>query len=257
MIRSERMEMPQVIAPTCIPGHGAPYCQECAVRKLALFAALQEEDFGRLNNAIEDLRFSNDDVLFEEGEQITAVYTIKVGLVKLDRVAAHGKRRAARLAQRGELIGMESCLPALSFYRATAIGNVRVCRIPVDVLNSLQEQIPALRQAILEHWYHALRETDDWSALFGAGSAATRLARLLLKLANPQFQDTFYLPRRGDLGMLIGTRLETTSRLIAAFIRDGLMERVGSNFYRLNRAAMQARACPLESDPPRALQIKV
>ncbi len=57
--------------------------------------------------------------------------------------------------------------------------------------------------------------------------------------------------------MLIGTRLETASRLVAAFVRDGLMERVGSNVYRLDRAAMQARACSSGGDPPRALQMKV
>lgn len=229
-------------ASACVPltGQAAPYCQQCAVRSVALFSALPPEDLAHLHATVDDLQFANGEVLFEQGEQANALYTIKLGLVKLDRIAEDDTLRVARLAQRGDLLGLESCLPTPFFYRATAIGPVRVCRLPTRRIEDLAAEFPALRRALLTRWFQALRETDDWAALQSTGTPLTRLARLLLKLAIPQLHDTFYLPNRGDLGMLIGTRLETASRLVAAFLRDGLLEKVGPRLYRVNREALDA-----------------
>lgn len=219
-------------------------CQGCAVRNIALFSALQSADLDNLPLPIDDLQFSNGQELFQEGDRQGWLYTIKIGLVKLDRAPIDGALRVARLAQRGDLIGLEACISAPYFYRATAIGSVRVCRIGVETIRLLERDTPTLRRDLIERWCRALRDTDDFSTLLGTGTPTTRLARLLLKMADPLFGETFAMPKREDLGAMAGMRLETASRVIAALLRDGLIEKIGPRFYRLDRAAMELRLLP-------------
>jgi DNA-binding transcriptional regulator YhcF (GntR family) len=70
------------------------------------------------------------------------------------------------------------------------------------------------------------------------------MARLLLKLADPELNDTITLPKRSDLGAMLGVALETASRVIAQFERDKLLEHVGPRLFRVNRPALGLVAQP-------------
>ncbi len=223
---------------------GAADCRNCGVRRIALFGALQVEDFDEIHQVIDDMQFSAGQLLFSEGTRGEWLYTIKTGFVKLERVLPDGTRRITRVAKRGDLVGLECFIQQPYMHHASAIGAVRVCRIPVDVIRRLEEHVPNLRQEFLERWHHALRETDEWALLLGSGTIPSRMARLLLKLAEPELNDTFTLPRRGDLGAMLGVALETASRVIAQFERDGMLEHVGPRLFRINRAAMQGLIRP-------------
>ena len=223
---------------------GAADCRNCGVRRIALFGALGAEDFDAIHQVIDDMQFSAGQLLFNEGRRGEWLYTIKTGFVKLERVLSDGTRRITRVAKRGDLIGLESFIQQPYMHHASAIGAVRVCRIPVDVIRKLEDQIPNLRQEFLERWHSALRDTDEWALLLGSGPIPSRMARLLLKLAEPELNDTITLPKRSDLGAMLGVALETASRVIAQFERDGLLVHVGPRLFRVNRAALDALHAP-------------
>ena len=218
---------------------GAADCRNCGVRRIALFGALGEDDFNEIHRVIDDMQFTPGQRLFSEGSREEWLYTIKTGFVKLERVLPDGTRRITRVAKRGDLVGLEAFIQQPYMHHASAIGAVRVCRIPVDVIRRLEEHVPNLRQEFLERWHHALRETDDWALLLGSGTIPSRMARLLLKLAEPELNDTITLPKRSDLGAMLGVALETASRVIAQFERDGVLEHVGPRLFRINRDALQ------------------
>lgn len=223
---------------------GAADCRNCGVRRIALFGALGVDDFDVIHQVIDDMQFSSGQALFGEGRMGESLFTIKTGFVKLERVLADGTRRITRVAKRGDLIGLEAFIQQPYMHHASAIGAVRVCRIPVDVIRSLEEKVPNLRQEFLERWHHALRETDEWALLLGSGTIPSRMARLLLKLAEPELNDTIILPKRSDLGAMLGVALETASRVIAQFERDGLLEHVGPRLFRVNRGGLESLALP-------------
>ena len=139
---------------------GAADCRNCGVRRIALFGALRMEDFDDIHQVIDDMQFSAGQLLFSEGTRGEWLYTIKTGFVKLERVLPDGTRRITRVAKRGDLVGLECFIQQPYMHHASAIGAVRVCRIPVDVIRRLEEHVPNLRQEFLERWHHALRETD-------------------------------------------------------------------------------------------------
>lgn len=219
---------------------GAADCRNCGVRRIALFGALAAEDFQQIHQVIDDMQFASGENLFAEGRPGHYLYTVKTGFVKLERVLPDGTRRITRVARRGDLIGLEAFIQQPYMHHASAIGTVRVCRIPVDVIRDLEERVPNLRHEFLERWHHALRETDEWALLLGSGTIPSRMARLLLRLADPELHDTIVLPMRSDLGAMLGVALETASRVIAQFERDGLLEHVGPRLFRVNRVGLQA-----------------
>ncbi len=223
---------------------GAADCRNCGVRRIALFGALGMEDFNEIHQVIDDMQFSAGQLLFSEGMRGEWLYTIKTGFVKLERVLPDGTRRITRVAKRGDLVGLECFIQQPYMHHASAIGAVRVCRIPVDVIRKLEEHVPNLRQEFLERWHHALRETDEWALLLGSGTIPSRMARLLLKLAEPDLNDTITLPKRSDLGAMLGVALETASRVIAQFERDGLVEHVGPRLFRVNRSGLMTLITP-------------
>ena len=217
---------------------GASDCRNCGVRRIALFGALQMEDFDDLHHVIDDMQFSAGQKLFSEGMRGDSLYSVKTGFVKLERALPDSSRRITRVAKRGDLVGLECFIQQPYLHDATTIGTVRVCRIPVALVRQLEEKVPTLRQEFLERWHHALRETDEWALLLGSGTIPSRMARLLLKLAEPELNDTITLPKRGDLGAMLGVALETASRVIAQFERDGMVEHVGPRLFRVNRAGL-------------------
>lgn len=223
---------------------GASDCRNCGVRRIALFGALRMEDFDSIHQVIDDMQYSAGQQLFAEGQRGEWLYTIKTGYVKLERVLPDGTRRITRVAKRGDLIGLECFIQEPYMHHASAIGAVRVCRIPVDVIRKMEEQVPNLRQEFLERWHRALRETDEWALLLGSGTIPSRMARLLLRLADPELNDTITLPKRSDLGAMLGVALETASRVIAQFERDGLLEHVGPRLFRINRDGLSQVALP-------------
>jgi CRP-like cAMP-binding protein len=223
---------------------GASDCRSCGVRRIALFGALRMEDFDTFHQVIDDMQYAAGQQLFSEGQRGDWLYTIKTGYVKLERVLPDGTRRITRVAKRGDLIGLECFIQEPYMHHASAIGAVRVCRIPVDMIRRMEEQVPNLRHEFLERWHRALRDTDEWALLLGSGTIPSRMARLLLKLADPELNDTITLPKRSDLGAMLGVALETASRVIAQFERNGLLEHVGPRLFRVNRAALGQVAQP-------------
>ncbi len=223
---------------------GASDCRNCGVRRIALFGALGVDDFNEIHQVIDDMQFASGQSLFSEGQLGQYLYTVKTGFVKLERVLSDGTRRITRVARRGDLIGLEAFIQQPYMHHGSAIGTVRICRIPVDVIRNLEERVPNLRHEFLERWHRALRETDEWALLLGSGTIPSRMARLLLRLAEPELNDTIVLPKRSDLGAMLGVALETASRVIAQFERDGLVEHVGPRLFRIHRAAMQELVSP-------------
>jgi CRP-like cAMP-binding protein len=221
---------------------GAADCRNCGVRRIALFGALSAENFNEVHQVIDDMQFAPGQTIFNEGQRDDWLYTVKTGFVKLERVLPDGSRRITRVAKRGDLVGLECFIHQPYLHHASAIGAVRVCRIPVDVIRKLEEHVPNLRLEFLERWHHALRETDEWALLLGSGTVPSRMARLLLKLAEPELNDTITLPKRSDLGAMLGVALETASRVIAQFERDALIVHVGPRLFRIDRAGFERLA---------------
>jgi len=203
---------------------GIEKCKQCHIRKLALFADLQENDFIHLHLPISDLELQTGDSLYKENEASKFVYTIRTGLVKLVRLLPNGNYRIIRLLWPGDLAGIEALHGITYLHQAITLQNTSVCKIPVEDIEQLNRKSSRLHKQSIAHWQRVQKDTDIWLAELSMGSSKKRVANLLLYLNQQSSNDYFYLPGREDMGALLAITTETASRIIAEFKRLGYLQ---------------------------------
>ena len=203
---------------------GTSDCRSCGIRDSALFADLNEHDFGQIHTPIDDMAFPLDSVLFHEGAQALGVFTLRKGMVKLVRSSADGRERIVRVLRAGDVVGIEALATSHFDTEAVALTDVSVCRIPLSVLHHLSVHSPRLHVRLMQKWQQALKDADDWLAELNFGSARQRVAGLVLKMRDVDQAQHTTLFARQDMGAMLDLKLETVSREISALVRDGLLE---------------------------------
>lgn len=207
---------------------GTADCRNCGIRDMVLFADLKEEDFGLIHAPIDDLEFAAGDSLQRMGDPAKSLMTLRVGMVKLVRHMPDGRQRIVRVLRSGDVLGLEALFAPTYECEAVALTPVKVCRLPVEVIHRLNRETPRLHQRLMAKWHQSLREADDWLAELNFGNARQRLAGLVLKMrantAAGSAADTVTLFSREDMGAMLDLKLETVSRTISAFIREGILE---------------------------------
>ena len=218
---------------------GQSSCRLCAIRALTIFRCLKLSDLDRVEPYVDDMQFMKGHAIFREGEEGNWIFSVKTGSLKVLRRSQDGHFQINRILVRGSAIGLESLLPNPVYANSVfTIEDARVCRIPAQVIRGLAEESSELRDELQSRWAQAVLETEDWAAMRAFGSPGCRFARLLLKLAHVDFYDVFYLPKRADLGNVLGISMETASRVVAEFRRKGLLRHTGFGRYQINRIAL-------------------
>lgn len=203
---------------------GPPQCQDCGIRHLVLFSDLHYSDFNLIHQPIEEPRFAEKEYLYRIGEQSDCIFTLREGLVKLVQYLPSGNQRIVRLLKPGDIAGIEALSGEPTHQDAVVLTPLRVCQIPVPVIERLSKETPRLHRQLMAHWQQVMNKAEFWLTELSIGPARLRVARLLVRLAEYQIEDATYLPRREDIGAILGITTESASRIIASFKREGLLE---------------------------------
>lgn len=217
-------------------------CNSCGVRKISLFSGLTDEDFNHIHQSIDEIKFASGSSLFRQGDDGRHIFTVRQGMVKLNRIRQNGEQRIMRILRPGDVAGLEVVVASHYEYDAIALDPVLACRIPVEVIQQLDRESPRLHKKLLERWHQTLFEADEWMSELTSGTARARLARLLLKMRNPAQPELSTLFSRDDIGSMLCMTMETASRTINAFQREGKITSLdaGGRFYQIDTGALQA-----------------
>ena len=218
---------------------GEQDCRDCAVRNSALFAGLQEVDFGELHQPIEDIILEPPAVLYRIGERGRVVFTLRRGLAKLVKYLPDGNQRIVRLLRHSDTLGLEALLGQPYPHDAIALTRCEVCTIPVSLVERLGHEQSRLCHELMMRWQQALAEADRWLAEFSTGTARQRVARLLLWLSETAPGQPVPLFGREDLGAMLGLTTETVSRTIAELRRNGLIQEMPHNQLTLDQSGLR------------------
>ncbi len=203
----------------------ARVCAECRVRRFALFGALDEAALERIHGHIAELRLAPGESLYRMQEAGLAAYTVRAGVIRLERTNERGERRILRLAGRSDTIGMEAMLGQSYAADAVACTEVQVCCLPRSLLDELANDQPALMRDMMKRWQRALDDADEWLTELCTGPARRRVLRLLLKLSEFAEHDgePVWLPARQEMSAMLDMTVETASRLISQLKREGVL----------------------------------
>ena len=191
---------------------------------MVLFADLNEHDFGMIHAPIDDLEFKQGEMLYDEGRVANGIFTLRTGMIKLDRVTTDGRQRIVRVLRPGDVVGLEALAASQYDSQAMALTDVSVCRIPVDVIHKLGANSQRLHLKLMQKWQQTLKDADDWLADLNFGTARQRVSNLILKMRNPSDEQIATLFARDDMGAMLDLKLETVSREVSRLIREDVIK---------------------------------
>jgi CRP-like cAMP-binding protein len=218
---------------------GVADCLKCSLRESVLFANLEEKDFEKLHDPIDQYTLPVGSTLYHTGDKGDRMYTVRSGILKLVQYLPDGSQRIVRLIRSTDITGLECIVGETYQHDAVVLQETEVCALPVRVVENLGKENPALHRELLNRWQLALKEADAWLTELSTGSAKQRVARLLLRLVKNTQMSECSLFAREDMGAMLGITTETASRTIAEFKRQSLLVETSVNHFLLDIPNLQ------------------
>jgi CRP-like cAMP-binding protein len=213
---------------------GTADCLNCSVRDSVLFAGLEERDFQKIHDPIDQFVLKPGTALYHAGDHGEYLFTVRSGALKLVQYLPDGGQRIVRLARRTDVVGLEALIESDYQHDAVTLQLTEVCRFPARVVRALGRDNPRLHHELMARWQRALSEADAWLTELSTGSARQRVARLLLRLVRDRESSECELFSREDMGAMLGVTTETASRTIAEFKRQSLLAETSPNRFLLD-----------------------
>jgi CRP/FNR family transcriptional regulator, cyclic AMP receptor protein len=190
-------------------------------------------------------------VLFSEGQQACGIYVLRAGRAKVSISSSEGKVVILRIAQAGDLLGVNSALKD-SPYDVT-VETLEPCRtdfISRSDFIGLLDRSKRARIGVNEALSKELTEVVERArSLLLPQSAGEKLARLLLKWCDEHVAAGTEGIRvnpgltHEEMAQMICASRETVTRVFAELKRKRIISLAGSAIFVRNRKALESLAC--------------
>ncbi|WP_197463189.1 Crp/Fnr family transcriptional regulator [Gluconobacter thailandicus] len=166
----------------------------------------------------------------EEGSPAHDFFVVTGGRVKIFTLLPDGRRQITGFAEGGDFLGLAASKSYA--FGAEALGTAVLCRFPHASMQRLTARFPNLEHRLRQEASRELSLLQARMTLLGRKTARERLATFLMeriRLLDVACQETphqieFDLPMpRTDIADYLGLTIETVSRVLSAFKREGLI----------------------------------
>lgn len=222
-----------------------------SIPSLTQIAPFDRLDEGRLNQMVAAsrlVRAERGEILIQADEISSCVHVVLDGEVKCLLLAPSGNEKLIRIVGPGEVFGEEAALlgrPAMAM--AQAARNTRLLHVPVALIREAMAAVPSFAEAMTTRLAAASYEMMLHMQLCIQLSSTQRVAQYLAQLA-PKGVEQAEIHLSSDkqtIAAQLNLTPETFSRVLARFMRDGLVTPHGrrglmlDNLPQLRRAAVQ------------------
>jgi CRP/FNR family transcriptional regulator len=205
-------------------------CSSCCLKGVCLPCNLDNGDLTRFGEiAAAKRRVARGASLYHNGDRFESLYAVRSGAFKTVGVSREGTEKITGFHLPGELLGLEAINGGRHGYNAIALEDSEVCIIPFAQLEQMALTLPALQHQLLRLVSGDISRDHGLMLLLGSMTAEQRVAAFLLSLARRHQRlgyagDRFLLRMtREEIGNYLGLTLETVSRLLSRFQREGLI----------------------------------
>lgn len=174
-----------------------------------------------------DHHFTAGQTVFWEDDDADYLFEVLSGTVSVSRSLADGRRQVLDFRSTGDLLGLT--IDDTYRYTADAVTAVTAVRYWRHGLEARIGNNPALARHLLATAIEDIRVAHERILLLGCKSATERVASFLLTMAGRPthrggIDDPLDLPMaRRDIADYLGLTVETVSRTLAQFERDGII----------------------------------
>ena len=221
-------------------------CVICKLRHTGFFCDLPKQSIEDLDKIKYASAFPPGAVLFVEGQAPRGVYVLCAGRVKLTTTSRDGKTLILRIAQAGEVLGLNSTVSGKP-YELTA-ETLQPCQLDFvkrdDFLKFLQTHADACLHAA-QHLRQDCQSAYEMIRSLGLShSVSEKLARLLLEWATDGEETKEGIRIKialthEEIAQLIGTSRETVTRVLGEFREKEFAQLRGSTLLIRNKAALE------------------
>jgi CRP/FNR family transcriptional regulator len=205
-------------------------CSSCSLQELCLPYGLSDTELEHLDQLVQRAQpRQRGEYLYRAGASFKSLYAIRTGFFKTQVLHQDGREQVTGFYMMGEIIGMDAISTDHHTCDAIALEDSEVCEIPFDRLEQLSRDIPTLQRHLHKIMSREIVRDHGIMLLLGSMKAEERLATFLLNLSQ-RFGSRGYSPNgfhlrmtREEIGSYLGLKLETVSRTLSKFQKDGLI----------------------------------
>jgi CRP/FNR family transcriptional regulator len=251
--RADETEPPAMASRTEISALRIHSCKTCAMR---LFCEVNPDDlacFPQMDDLVLSYRYvKKGDALHRAGDAFRNIYAVRTGSFKKLALLPDGREKVTDFYVTGEPMGLDGIATGHYPSETIALEDSSVCVMPFDLLELLSREIKAVQRHVYRMLSAELARQSGFSVLLGTMTADERVASFVLDLsrrwqARACSQAEFVLRMtRGETGSFLGLKLETVSRVLSRFKKQGLITVNGKDIRILDFAGL-SRVAGLEA----------
>ncbi len=225
-------------------------CEDCDMRKGYIFCGLPKYDLQAFESLTHSIAYSEDTLLFAEGQMPRGVFVLCRGRVKLSLTAPSGKSLIMKVVEPGEILGLSATLRGnpypvsaetldpsqLKFVRREDFlcflreHNEACLRVAQQLSEKYMSACYEMRTLAVSHHANAklARLLLDWSVR--NGGAAEAESRMILSLTHE------------EIGQMVGLSRETVTRTFAELKKQQILRVKGTTLVIQNKVALRKMA---------------
>ena len=215
----------------------------------SLYRRLSAEDRARIAGVMGTRSYGKGEVIFREGDPSDVFFTVASGRVKIVKALPNGREVLLETFGPGDPFGAVAAYDGRPFpASAVAIEPTAALLLPRREFFALLEQHPTLVRGLLSGLTQRLVELTARLGELSGGRVETRLARLLLKLADTSGRAErggIFIPlalSRQELADMTGTTIESCIRVMSRWAKQEVVRTERDGFIVVDRDALEEAA---------------
>ena len=186
-------------------------CSNCNLSELCLPRGIDKDNLSKLANTVRQSGiYEAGHFLFRAGDPFKSLVAIRTGAIKLYVVDDNGEEQILGFYFPGELLGLDAIETDTHTCNAVALETSSFCAFPYSKLDELCKTIPELRTQMFKFMSRELSLENRLLLTLGKRNADEKLE--------------FHLAMsRQDIGNYLGLTIETVSRVLSRFNKEGLV----------------------------------
>ena len=180
-----------------------------------------------ITDAVKQVSFDSEEVLFNKGQSSSSIYALEKGVVKICSTTSEGREQIVGITSPGNLlVGLQSISDRHYHYSAVAATPVNACKIAHRALLKKVSSDTELSMRLITALNAQLGHSRELMRAMSQKNASAKIASFILLMAPQRKHESvrFTLPlSRMEIANLIGLSEETVCRQMARMKRDDII----------------------------------